>query len=62
MTTTDINSSIQLARELSDAVKTRRARIHAEAPLPPEQEQAEDDRLFLGAAIFLAQKMKPTKR
>jgi hypothetical protein len=60
----DIELSIQFSRLLSEAVKMRRPKLREEyaAGLSLEQEKAEDDRIFLGAALLLTQKMKPTKR
>jgi hypothetical protein len=62
LTTKDVAPSIHLAHLLNEAVKMRRGALHNEGVnFPPEVEKAEDDRIFLGAALFLAQKMKPRK-
>ena len=62
LTLLDVDSSIQLAHLLSEAVKMRRAKIRQEsAVLSPEEEKAEDDRIFLGVVTLLAQRIKPRK-
>jgi hypothetical protein len=64
LTVDDINHSIQLAAALREAVYQRRKEIRGEGSAIPNAEAAkemqdEDDRIFLGAALFLAQKIKP---
>jgi hypothetical protein len=65
----DVKLSIELAKALRHAVKVHRVRTR-ETALPPEEseeqrkarvnrEEAEDNMIFLGAAPFLAQRMKP---
>jgi hypothetical protein len=72
LTNSDVELSIRLAYQLSEAVKVRRGALHeqgtlvvpndAERERRERREQAEDDRIFLGAALFLAQRFKPKKK
>jgi hypothetical protein len=67
----DFDLSIRMAWTLSEAVKMRRTEIRKNTVLPSQvqereekerRDNAEDERLFLGAAILLAQRMKPRNR
>jgi hypothetical protein len=72
LTAESIGLSIQSAHALNEAVEMRRAKIRKDSVLSSEgdeqrekrekREKAEDDRIFLGAALFLAQRMKPKVR
>jgi len=55
--------AFRLACQLSDAAQTRRAQLRAQisSERTPEQEireRAEDDRVFLGAVVLLASRVK----
>ena len=64
----DIDLAIQLSYNVSEAVNLRRTASRNDVVSPSEQgqpqeeryrrEKAEDDRIFLGAVILLAQRMK----
>ena len=56
VTNKDVELSIQLARSLSNAVRIDCAK---DTSLTPEERKAEHDRAYVGAALFLAQRMKP---
>lgn len=71
LTNDDVEMSIRLAYQLSEAVKLRRNKIREQSLFElteqeqekrNRREQAEDDRIFLGAALVLTQRMKPRKK
>jgi hypothetical protein len=71
LTNRDVELSIKLALDLRKAVRAHRITTREAAVSSSESEEqqnkrvkmeeAEDDRTFYGAALFLAQKMKPPK-
>jgi hypothetical protein len=67
LTLRDIEQSIQLAWLLSEAVKLRRTKIRQGSITIPsdevqQQEQRDDDRVFLGVVTLLAARSKPKTR
>jgi hypothetical protein len=62
----DVEFFIGIAAALNDAVKMRREALRRDLPLRDQkqvcEERADDDHIFVGAALLLAQRTKRARR